>query len=101
MADNILFSKRYQMRLQQQQLSHVCNLLRDIVEVPLVAGLPLVRLPPVVIRLVSEPPRAQPRLQLAEVAPALVVLQPHVDQRLLHRVALALLHLQTKIFYDV
>ena len=53
-----------------------------------------VRLPARVVRLVRGVADADLALQLAQVAPRLVVLQPNVRQRLVHRVALALLHLQ-------
>ena len=51
-------------------------------------ALPSVCFPSVVIRLVSEPPDVVPGLQLPHVTPALVVLQPGVEQRLVYRVSL-------------
>ena len=42
----------------------------------------------------GEPALLQPGLEVPQVAPGLVVLQPRVHQRLVHREPLALLHLQ-------
>ena len=65
---------------------------RDILPV-----LPSVCFPSVVIRLVSQPPDVVPGLQLPHITPALVVLQPGVKQRLVHRVSLTQLHLQARV----
>jgi len=67
-----------------------CHLLSHVGE----ATLPAIALPSGVVTLVSEPALLQPILQLAHVAPSLVVLEPWVNQGLLHRVTFPHLHLQ-------
>lgn len=56
-------------------------------------ALPVV-LPPPVVRLVREEPHVDLLLEIPQVAPGLVVLEPGVHQRLVHAVALPHLHLQ-------
>ena len=58
--------------------------------------LPSIWFPSVVVRLVCEPPEVVPGLQLPHVTPALVVLQPGVQQGLVHGVSLTELDLHSE-----
>jgi len=53
-----------------------------------VAHLPSIVLPSCIIRLVREPPGVHPCLKITEITPTLIVLEPGVHQRLVHRVPL-------------
>ena len=72
------------------------NPLCDVIQLPL-PGRPgqLVPLPPRVVALVSQPARPRhPGLQLPQVTPALVILEPRVDHSLVHGITLSLFNLE-------